>query len=179
MGLVSPQHVASSRTRDWTGVPCFVGQILNHWTIREIQLSSFYSPAPSIHFKKQEEDALELIHSFLLKFSPVWFPHNFPSFQAALNTLSSERLSLIRAVNSEFSESVFGLSLLMLLCTAWDLPALGHETSVSDSWMAWGAQLSPRRKRKCRRVECQDPRVRVLCLFRGLPVTKCSCCSMK
>ena len=38
---------------------------------------------------------------------PVWFPHNLPSFQAALNTLSSERLSLIRAVDSEFSESVW------------------------------------------------------------------------
>ena len=35
MGLVVPRHVGSSRTRDWTGVLCIAGWILNHWTTRE------------------------------------------------------------------------------------------------------------------------------------------------
>jgi len=34
-GLVSPQHVGSSCTRDQTGVPCIARWILNHWTTRE------------------------------------------------------------------------------------------------------------------------------------------------
>ena len=36
MGLVAAQHVESSWTRDWNCVPCISGQILNHWTIREV-----------------------------------------------------------------------------------------------------------------------------------------------
>ena len=35
-GLVAPQHMRSSQTRDLTGVPCFVRQILNHWTSRKV-----------------------------------------------------------------------------------------------------------------------------------------------
>ena len=31
-GLVAPWHMGSSRTRDWTSVPCVARQILNHWT---------------------------------------------------------------------------------------------------------------------------------------------------
>ena len=36
MGLVAPQHVESSQTRDWTGVPCIDRQILTHCTTREV-----------------------------------------------------------------------------------------------------------------------------------------------
>ena len=39
-GLVTPQHVGSSGTRDQTHVPCMGRWILNHWTTREIL--SFY-----------------------------------------------------------------------------------------------------------------------------------------
>ena len=35
MGLVVPQHVGSSRTRDWTHVPC-IGKRICHWTTREV-----------------------------------------------------------------------------------------------------------------------------------------------
>ena len=35
MGIVAPKHVVSSRTRDWTCVPCIGRQILNHWTTRK------------------------------------------------------------------------------------------------------------------------------------------------
>ena len=35
-GLVAPQHVGSSRTRDWTHVPCIGRRILNHWATREV-----------------------------------------------------------------------------------------------------------------------------------------------
>ena len=35
MGLVVPQHVGSSWTRDQTGVPCIARETLNHWTTRE------------------------------------------------------------------------------------------------------------------------------------------------
>ena len=35
MGLVAPQHVESSQTRDQTHVPCIGRQILYHWTTRE------------------------------------------------------------------------------------------------------------------------------------------------
>ena len=41
-GLVAPQHVGSSQTRDQTCVPCTGRQILNHWTTREVQPLSFY-----------------------------------------------------------------------------------------------------------------------------------------
>ena len=34
-GLVAPQHVRSSQTKDWTGIPCIARWILNHWTTRE------------------------------------------------------------------------------------------------------------------------------------------------
>ena len=40
-GLVAPQHVESSRTRDWTHVPCIGGQILIHCTTSEIHESVF------------------------------------------------------------------------------------------------------------------------------------------
>ena len=36
MGLVDPCNVGSSRTRDWTCVPCIGRQILNHWTPRKV-----------------------------------------------------------------------------------------------------------------------------------------------
>ena len=45
-GLVAPQHVGSSQTRDSAGVPCTARQILNHWTTREaphMLLQNFYS----------------------------------------------------------------------------------------------------------------------------------------
>ena len=42
MGLVAPVHVGSSRTRDWTCVPCVGRWILNHWTTREVLLSLFF-----------------------------------------------------------------------------------------------------------------------------------------
>ena len=35
-GLVVPQHVGPSRTRDLRGVPCIARWILNHWTTREV-----------------------------------------------------------------------------------------------------------------------------------------------
>ena len=41
MGLVAPQHVGSSQTRDQTHVPCIGRQILNHCTTREIPLLNF------------------------------------------------------------------------------------------------------------------------------------------
>ena len=78
MGLVSPQHVASSRIRDWTGVPCFVGQILNYWTIREIQPSSSYSPAPSIHFKKARGGCFGVNSLLLAKIFTCLISPQFP-----------------------------------------------------------------------------------------------------
>ena len=32
----APWHMRSSRTRDWTHVPCIGRQILSHWTTREV-----------------------------------------------------------------------------------------------------------------------------------------------
>ena len=78
MGLVSPQHVASSWIRDWTGVPCFVGQILNYWTIREIQPSSSYSPAPSIHFKKARGGCFGVNSLLLAKIFTCLISPQFP-----------------------------------------------------------------------------------------------------
>ena len=40
INLVALRHVGSSWTRDQTCVPCIGRQILNHWTIREVPLSS-------------------------------------------------------------------------------------------------------------------------------------------
>ena len=39
-GIIAPQHVKSSHTRDRTCVPC-LGRILNHWTTREVLSPSF------------------------------------------------------------------------------------------------------------------------------------------
>ena len=36
LGLVAPQQVGSSQTRDRTHVPCIGRQILNRWTTREV-----------------------------------------------------------------------------------------------------------------------------------------------
>ena len=41
MGLVVPRHVGSSRTRDWTHVPCIGRRILNHCTTREALFQCF------------------------------------------------------------------------------------------------------------------------------------------
>ena len=41
MGLVAPQHVESSRIRDWTRVPCIGRWILNHCATREVPLYIF------------------------------------------------------------------------------------------------------------------------------------------
>ena len=35
-GLIAPTQVGSSQTRGWTGIPCIVRQILNHWKTREV-----------------------------------------------------------------------------------------------------------------------------------------------
>ena len=35
-GLVAPQQVGSSQTRDRTHVPCIDRQVLNRWTTREV-----------------------------------------------------------------------------------------------------------------------------------------------
>ena len=40
-GLVSPQHVGSSQTRDQTCVPCIGRRILNLWTTREVPSHKF------------------------------------------------------------------------------------------------------------------------------------------
>ena len=42
MGLVSPRHVGSSRTRDGTRVPCIGRWILNHCATREAHRFRFY-----------------------------------------------------------------------------------------------------------------------------------------
>ena len=52
VGLVAPQHMGSSQTRDQTHVPCITRWILNHWTTREIPWLCFRSipslfPAPA------------------------------------------------------------------------------------------------------------------------------------
>ena len=38
MGLVAPEHVKSSWTRDQIHVPCFGRQVLNHWITREVHM---------------------------------------------------------------------------------------------------------------------------------------------
>ena len=40
-GLVAPQHVEYSQTRDWMGVHCIEAWIPNHWTSREAPLCGF------------------------------------------------------------------------------------------------------------------------------------------
>ena len=41
MGLVAPQHMESSRTRDQTHVPCIGSWIVNHCTAREVPGHTF------------------------------------------------------------------------------------------------------------------------------------------
>ena len=67
MHLDALWHVESVWTRDWTCVPCIGGQILNHWTTREVQ-----------HFSsKSSFIALEITFSYLpffLFFILILFP---------------------------------------------------------------------------------------------------------
>ena len=42
-GLVAPQHVGSSWTRDGTHILCIARPILHHWTTREAPTSGFIS----------------------------------------------------------------------------------------------------------------------------------------
>ena len=42
-GLAAPRHVGSSRTRDWTRVPCTGRWILNHQTTRKVPSAFFTS----------------------------------------------------------------------------------------------------------------------------------------
>ena len=46
MGLIAPQHVGSSWTKDRTCVPCIGRRILNHWTTREALSPIFKSQVP-------------------------------------------------------------------------------------------------------------------------------------
>ena len=48
-GLVAPQHVESSWTRDWTRVPCIGRRTLYHWTTREIRDISIFEGKNSTH----------------------------------------------------------------------------------------------------------------------------------
>ena len=41
-GVVAPQHVESSQTRDQTHIPCIGRWILNHWTTRAVFPRSLY-----------------------------------------------------------------------------------------------------------------------------------------
>ena len=41
-GLVTLRHVVSSRTRDWTCVPCVGSQILKHWATRKVPTLCFF-----------------------------------------------------------------------------------------------------------------------------------------
>ena len=55
--LVAPGYVESSRTRDWTRVPCIGRQILYHWATREalrhILDSSFHSSFPHVYLVRK------------------------------------------------------------------------------------------------------------------------------
>ena len=53
MGLVAPQHVGSSRSRDRTHVPCIGRRILNHCTTREV-LPLFFYMCPHSNLVRQE-----------------------------------------------------------------------------------------------------------------------------
>ena len=43
-GLLTPWHVESLQTRDWTHVPCIGRWIRNHWATREVPPKYFKSP---------------------------------------------------------------------------------------------------------------------------------------
>ena len=49
MGLVAPQHVESSRTKDQTHVPCIGKQILYHCTTLEVLFSFFKETLFDLH----------------------------------------------------------------------------------------------------------------------------------
>ena len=77
MDLVALQHVGSSRTRDWTCVPCIGRWILNHCTTREVPIIVF-----SLTLKRILS-FLWFLHSFLFLHSLnscglwKWYPFEF------------------------------------------------------------------------------------------------------
>ena len=50
-GLVAPQHVGSSQTRDQTHVPCIGRSVLSHWTTRE-------GPPRSLHWRSVDSSIM-------------------------------------------------------------------------------------------------------------------------
>ena len=77
-GLVAPEHVESSQTRDQTHVPCIDRQILIHGTTKEVLFFSFLTVA---HIRltsltPQFEDLVEGgDHLSLNKFYKLWALH--------------------------------------------------------------------------------------------------------
>ena len=67
MGLVAPQQVESSQTRDRTSVPCIARQIPNPWISREAQASVLQPEGPAGVFSS----GLSPITSFSLE--PIVF----------------------------------------------------------------------------------------------------------
>ena len=77
MGLVAPQHVGSSLTRNWTHVLCHDRWILNHWTTREV-------PGSPLEFIPSLAPSLNFPHFYLLQDSPgiLFFHLEFSIFHA-------------------------------------------------------------------------------------------------
>ena len=54
-GLVAPQHVGSSQTRDRTCVPCIGRRILNHCATREVLHILFLRELPEVESEEERE----------------------------------------------------------------------------------------------------------------------------
>lgn len=92
------------------------------------------------NFKMQEVEALESFHSLKKQCSLIWFPPNQPpSLEGAFPAQSSGP--------RQFAEGV-GLGLKLLLSATRELPALGCQGSLPDSWVALldGHTFPPGRK---------------------------------
>ena len=67
MGLVAPQYVGSSQTRDRTLVPCTGRRILNHCATREVPLYAFLKQDQTM-MKRRKIDVVESPQSLVMLF---------------------------------------------------------------------------------------------------------------
>ena len=96
-GLVAPQHVESSRTRDQASVCCTGRWVLNHWTTREVLPVPFRSNILWFSFSFQRGK------SHLFTSNLVTLEKYFISVTLALITEYLRYKAILSTINDQFS----------------------------------------------------------------------------
>ena len=99
MGLVAPQHVGSSQTRNWTHVP-YDGRQINYWTTREVLHMFSSGKYPEVKLLSHMAVLFLICWGISILFSTVATPIYIP-------------------INSAYG-SLFTISLSLVICRLFD-----------------------------------------------------------